>query len=898
MPNKYSHGLVFSQQQQRWAINNYPSPSSLRPPTHTRSADSSISSLSGYSAQNAVIADYIRLEPAIEPDPSSAWRSSAQTARLSVNSAPSDSSHGESTPSQRPRPPSDRLRLESPTRFRIDKSPTRSRIEELPSPPPRLEYGRPERPGYELSPSRYPDVESSSQDRIRLVDPSPQATRHPRPTYHHKNSSVETQIYDPKKPTSPSPTQEDQDLFSLEALQSHSSPSVKHEHQHVYSTGSPKVSRPPKSTGDRPERLSPEMRRTHLPSPTQDPRQSTSQKTHPPASLQAVQASLSNYRSGADKSTLSPSAQDFQDYFSLEKHGSRSASTAQADRQKSARSHLPTPSQNGRDRPSMDIQRMQPPSQTQIHRYQTQSQAALQSGHGRRQSIDSQRGLGPQDSPSLGPRRFSFDQSIKDTLHSRGASINSRNAREHQSRPLNSQQLSWEQFVHESENMREPLIDSQTYSSQMPSSYSSRPNSRQSSLADAQRYTPKNTSTGQTPQSRRDRRSKLPDTFTPHHRTLPPTGQENVSIETHGIPPERPPSPPATPDSGKSFSLATQAAESQKTKPSSPNPQRSASRSLSQQRPTSRSANSSVVELPPEPTRPKTSSAVDDPTISRKIAGLHSPTFSISTRNSSLNATRSAPSVAFSNFSDTMTSPRRLPSSQSNEKAFFDDADLTPLPSEIDFAVLPYENPNVGPAIFRPNQLGLESPTSPRDEAPTVRPTVIRATQLGIPASYEPPDLSRASSFDSAAPPPIGLNRNPSHATAKTQQPKTPKKEGKTSLLSFLRPSPSPKAVLYSEASQGKPPASVSVSRTGMPSIPGLFPGYRGQFPPSQKTRATSSKSSKSSLEPRSSTSRSSAHRDAADKRTSWLKGDDLDKMERAIRLEKKREFERILKAI
>ena len=142
MPNKYSHGLVFSQQS--WAfIDNHPPlqpqphphPSSLKPPSspnprsHTRSADSSVSYLSGYSAQNAVIADYILPQPDTGRDSSSDYGSPTHTTHSSGNSTPADAPQLESTSSHRSRPLSTRLRLESPSG---------SRREESPSPPPRL----------------------------------------------------------------------------------------------------------------------------------------------------------------------------------------------------------------------------------------------------------------------------------------------------------------------------------------------------------------------------------------------------------------------------------------------------------------------------------------------------------------------------------------------------------------------------------------------------------------------------------------------------------------------------------------------------------------------------------------------------------------------------------------
>ena len=918
MPNKYSHGLVFSQQS--WGfIDNHPSPrphphphpSSLKPPpspsprSHTRSAESSVSYLSGYSAQNAVIADYIPPQPDTGRDSSSGYGSPTHTSLSSVTSTPADAPQLQSTSSNRSRPLSTRLRLESPSG---------SRIEESPSPPPRLEPRHSDRPHYDLSPSHHPDVEPSAQDRIRLVDSSPNGTRNPRPSLHHKNSSVETQIYAPKQSIPPPPAQEAQDVSSMESSRPHSTPPAQHESQCIYFPDSPKTSRPPTSTGHRQERFSPETRPAYLPSPTRDPRQSFIQKTTALASPQPVHVGLPSSPFRAENPSLSPSARDLQDHSPLSTHASQSISAAKGNSQKNPRSPVPASSQNGRDRPSFDIHRVHSPLQTQWHRHrpsfesrhfssESQSRTTLQSVYGRRPSIDTQPTLGDQASRSLGPRRSSFDQTIKQTSHSRSHSSSSKIAQDGQPLPFsNSQQLSWEQFVHESENIREPLIDSETYSSQTLSFYTRRPNSRDDSLADSQRYTPKNTSLGHTPRPRQDRHSKLPDTFAQHHRILLPTGPgtyDNVTIETHGFPPKRPPSPPATPKSDKSYSLTPNAAESQRTRPSAQKPQHSAGPSLSRQRSMLRSTNSSISELRSEPPRPKTSSGADGSTTSRKAAGLHSPTFSISTRASSINATRSPPSVAFSNFSDAMTSPRRPPLSHSKDRGYFDDADLSPLPSEIDFNVLPYEDPNAGPAIFRATPLGVESPTSPRYEDPISRPAVVRATQLGMPASQDEAASSRASSFDSAAPPPIGLNRRESYVTAKSHQPKTPKKEGKTSLLSFLRSTPtSPKTVLYSDTSHGKAPISVSVSRTGIPSIPLLFPGYRDKYPPPPQRNTGSSRPS---LEPRARAPRSPAHVDAADKRRSWLKGDDavvVDRSRRESRLEKKREFERILKAL
>lgn len=904
MPNKYSHGLVFSQQQQ-WAPTNSAPPSPPKPPpssanakSHARSAVSSMSSVSGYSAQDAVISDYIRQDRP-EPDPDQEPRYAYERFTYAI---PSDPPPVSLTSPKRSRPSSVRLRLESPFGFRS---------EDWPSSPPRREPDLTEHPHDELAPSPRPDVESSPQERLRLVDPDALGSPSPRPSLHHKSSSIETQIYAPEKPISPPPTREGQSLRSVDATEPYPSTPVKYERQHVSAIEAPQSSRPSTSSGDRQERPPSDTRRANLPSPTGDRRQIRVQKSRTLGSPQPVQVGSPDPAFRTEKSPLSSSTRDSHDWFSLEEHGSRSTSSARGDRQRHARSPLPTPSRNSQDRPSRDMQRMQPPPVTQKYQYrpylearyfssESQPQTTLKSVHGRRQSFDTQSPLNPRDTPSPGPRRISLDQTTEETQHSRGQSLNSIIAQDRQARSSSgSHELSLEQFVQESETIREALVDSQSYSFRMSSLYADRFDSHQHSLADDQRYTPKNPSVGHTPRSRRDRRSKVPDTFASHHKLLLPTPQgayDNVSIETHGFPPERPPSPPATPGSGNGFSPALQAEESQRTRPPLV-PQRSARRSLSRQGSTLRSTSSSIAELTLEPPRPKTAPAIDVPSNMKRTAGLHSPTFSISTRISSVNATKSPPSINFSNFSDAMTSPRRAPFEQSKDKGYFDDAELESLPSEIDFNVLPYENPNASPAIFRAGQLGLENPISPRYEGPNATSDFVRATQLGMPDSQDEPTLSRSSSFDSAAPPPIGLNRRISHVTAEPHHAKMPKKESKMSLLSLLRSTHAPKAVLYSEATQGRPPASVSVSRTGVPSIPTLFPGYRGQFPPSQRTRNTGPRM-RPGLDPKRNAPRSPAYMDPAEKRNSLVKGEEVDKHHRASHLLKKREFERILNSI
>ncbi|KAF6231173.1 hypothetical protein HO173_010673 [Letharia columbiana] len=863
MPNKYSHGLVLSQQQYRGIINNTDRPLSLKTPparnsrSHIHSTASSIRSSSNYSTQRCVYSDYLRLEPDPEPEPSYDYRTSTRKRPPSFQSTPSDPPRFESTSSEPSRPPSDQLRLESPFGFRI---------ETRPSPPPELEPTLSEHAHYELSSPHRPNPESSSLERLRLGTPFPLRPGNPRPSLHHKSSSVETQIYAPEATIPPPPTRERQDLISVETHESYPTPpSFTEERQHVFSMGSPETSPPPIFTEDRQGRFPSETQRAYLPSPTRDRRQNFAQKTQALASPTLLQSRQAHSPFGTQNSPLFPSAREIQDYFSIATQGSQSTPAATEDRRGGssvkARSALLTPSQDDQDRLSLDIQRLQSSSLTSDHQrrpsWGTQHSSSGRrpqimqgSVHGRRQSIDSQNARDRQNPPLLGPRQLSLNQCIKETQHSRRQSIDPNTAQERQPRrSLSTQQLSLEQFIQESEHTRNPSTDSQIYSPQLSSSYTGRLNPRQTNSANAQRYTPRSTSLEHSPRSRRDRPSALPEL----QRTRPP-----------------------------------------------PIPQRSARRSPSRQRSILRSTNSSVVYLPSEPPRPETSSAMDSPTNSREGTALHSPTFS--PRRFSTNATMSPQSVSFSNFSETMTSPRRVSFSQSRDREYFEDADLESLPSEIDFNVLPYEDHNAGPAIFRATQLGIETPVSPRYENPHAGPASFRASQpgLGKPVSRDRRVSSRASSFDSAAPPPIGLNRRISHAIAESYQARMPKKESRMSLLSFLRSTPTPKAVLYSEVTQGKPPVPVSISRTAAPSIPLLFPGYRGQFPPMRKMQ---DKGLRSGLEPRvrpglnarTSAPRSTAHTDAAEKRKSWFKGDDDDQSHGAGRPARKAELERIL---
>ena len=205
-------------------------------------------------------------------------------------------------------------------------------------------------------------------------------------------------------------------------------------------------------------------------------------------------------------------------------------------------------------------------------------------------------------------------------------------------------------------------------------------------------------------------------------------------------------------------------------------------------------------------TRPSTSEPPTSPKLQfhqgplrpRESRSLHSPTFSIATRTSSLNATTSPPVL-----SRTSSMPSR---------ALVEDDDLESLPSILDLGILPWEDLKSGPAIFRHNP--------PVDETPM---------------------SSRSSSFDSAVPPPIRRVPNcpmlPDTTPPKLSKTSRTPKKSRPSISSMLFSRPhTPKAILYSETVPGKLPTRVTVSRTGAPSIPALFPKYRGQFPPAQKS--------------------------------------------------------------
>ena len=186
----------------------------------------------------------------------------------------------------------------------------------------------------------------------------------------------------------------------------------------------------------------------------------------------------------------------------------------------------------------------------------------------------------------------------------------------------------------------------------------------------------------------------------------------------------------------------------------------------------------------------------------------------ISVRRSSLNATNADKPDSSLASHRTNDSSSLDPGAMSGRRPSFDlDSDLEPLPPDLandpEFSDLPWDNVSIDPAMFR---LQIDEHTP-----------------------------SRASSFDSAAPPPISTGRGsdrpiPAFLSENPLPTKSPPKFSKKnkSALSFLGVgrSSTPKAIPYIVTAPGKPPASVYVSQTAPPSIPTLFPSYRGTFPP------------------------------------------------------------------
>ena len=218
-----------------------------------------------------------------------------------------------------------------------------------------------------------------------------------------------------------------------------------------------------------------------------------------------------------------------------------------------------------------------------------------------------------------------------------------------------------------------------------------------------------------------------------------------------------------------------------------------------------------------DPLKPKEAASFHSPTISitatplpsnaeqsrpRTSRSAHGPRFSVSTRTSSINFANAPPNLSRTSSIPTENS---MPT-----EVFFDhddDADLESLPPEVDFDSMPWTDLNASPTIIY-NEDGRGSTSS------------------------------RASSFDSAAPPPI--RRAPNYPMLTEKPIPKPSKKSRQSLSTLLfsrAPTPPPKAILYSETMPGPPPISVDLSGNDLSSKAATFPISPARwFQPQQKS--------------------------------------------------------------
>lgn len=407
-------------------------------------------------------------------------------------------------------------------------------------------------------------------------------------------------------------------------------------------------------------------------------------------------------------------------------------------------------------------------------------------------------------------------------------------------------------------------------------------------------------------------------------QSAPPSGQYTESKPTSyanpwlegQVYPRRPPSPPATPESDQSFSidLNRERPSQEKQPPPPPVPDRSPRRTPPRASSTQRPAELPSLEIQPKLAGAREPPAVHSPAFSMttrrssfgasapssnsqyhlqhqanpKKAGsaFHSPTFSMTTRKSSSDVSSSSPSdhpriehqrrrPSTSSYSTNLSINARTSSLNATsspphfsrinsmpEKLFMDDddADLESLPSTMDSNVTPWAELDAGPIHFRDK--------SPATSPPVTRPLSIMST--------------RASSFDSAAPPPIRLRGSLVPTTNQKPLPDTPKKRFSSLLFSRL----TPKAVLYTQTAPGKHPVPISVSRTSAPSIPTLFPRFEGQFPPppppplqSGKEATYNGRRTRDSSTSTQKRGRSVPPKSSGDRRKSWFKGPQIDRV-------------------
>ena len=347
--------------------------------------------------------------------------------------------------------------------------------------------------------------------------------------------------------------------------------------------------------------------------------------------------------------------------------------------------------------------------------------------------------------------------------------------------------------------------------------------------------------------------------------------------------------PRVPPNSGKSFGLKNHLRISKAARPASQVPvlERSVSQSLPKSPKNDRRATSQPPPVQPSTSQPQEPRAYHSPTFSmttqpssrgsiasptfdlypgplkpKKAASLHSPALSITATPLPLNAEQSRPRTSRSahgprfsvstrrsslNFAN--APPDLARTSSMPTEVFFDhddDADLESLPSEMDFDSLPWTDLNANPIIVRnEDEQGSTS--------------------------------SRASSFNSAAPPPI--RRAPNYPMLTDKPIPKPSKKSRHSLSALLfsrAPTPPPKAILYSETMPGPLPISVAVSGKGISSdaAAGFSTSPQARFHPQQKSeervgRQMSGANSVPYAPPRHGVSQG-----AAEKRGLWFRGE------------------------
>ena len=315
----------------------------------------------------------------------------------------------------------------------------------------------------------------------------------------------------------------------------------------------------------------------------------------------------------------------------------------------------------------------------------------------------------------------------------------------------------------------------------------------------------------QSMQRRRRRLTNDTAIWDPQPSSRPPSAQATQHVvDRKDLTRQHPLTPPLTPkarDSWESFSLDTHLDELPPPLPFQ-HPPRVVPRHFDMTPPDSVSSDSRLLPL----TRSLSTTSASHSQVS---SGRHKPSSSIPNRRSSLSSLqRPTPAslghkepdlLTFDNLSD-ISGPDSLDL----------DSDLEPLPPDLcndpDFAAMPWTDYPEVPAISR----------------------LIRRNSCS----------SRASSFDSAAPPPISLGdrKKPNRRLPAILNEKEPKQLKKPrSSFSFLsaigRATSTPKSIPYNSTSQGKAPVPVNVSRTNAPSIPSLFSSYRGPFPPNTPSR-------------------------------------------------------------